>query len=555
MTQTNKTINVLLVDDDALDRRLVGLVLVKAAGLIRFNIDYAQTLAEAMEKLATPGFDIVLLDLNLPDGRGTENIQKVSSIVPNVPIVVLTGLDDEDVGLETINSGAEDYLVKGSGLEYTLIKTIRYAIARKKSEANLRETKQELEQINARLIKATDTANKMAAEAGKANVAKSQFLANMSHEIRTPMNAIIGFGEVLAEEQMADEQKGYVKLILEGARHLLQLINDILDFSKIETGRIKAETVECNIPELLANVESLMLPAARQKNLEFMVISMPDIPQTMVTDPVRLRQCLVNLVNNAVKFTENGSVKLSVQSVVKEQKPFIEFQVTDTGIGISPDKLETIFDAFTQGDGSTTRKYGGTGLGLTITKQVASLMGGDISVESQEEKGSTFTLSIPVNAEADELQKEQSLSHTQMLESGSRQEDGELNGQFSGRVLIVEDSLTNQILIKLLLEKLGFVVTIAEDGFQAVDAVNSQVFDLIFMDMQMPNMNGFDATKKLRNLGVKTPIIAMTGSVTHEDEGDCLKAGCDDYIPKPVDRSKLLKVISNHLTLVAVPSV
>ncbi len=495
MTQTdNKTINVLVVDDDALDRRLVGLVLVKAAGLIRFNIDYAQTLAEALEKLTKPGYDIVLLDLNLPDGRGNENIQKVSAVVPNVPIVVLTGLDDEDVGLEAINSGAEDYLVKGSGLKYTLIKTIRYAIARKKSEANLRETKQELEQINAKLIKATDTANKMAAEADKANVAKSQFLANMSHEIRTPMNAIIGFGEVLYEEQISDIQQGYVKLILDSARYLLQLINDILDFSKIETGRIKAEKMECDISELLANVESLMLPSAKQKNLEFMIISMPDIPQIIITDPVRLRQCLVNLVNNAIKFTESGSIKLSVQSVVKEQKPFMEFQVADTGIGIHPEKLETIFNAFTQGDGSTTRKYGGTGLGLTITKQIANLIGGDISVTSQEGKGSTFTLSVPISTVAGEQKKNQH-SDIRSAISDSGQESTEFHGRFSGKVLIVEDSLTNQMLIKLLLEKLGFVATIAEDGFQAVDALNGQSFNMIFMDMQMPNMNGFDATK------------------------------------------------------------
>ncbi len=544
MTQTdNKTINVLVVDDDALDRRLVGLVLVKAAGLIRFNIDYAQTLAEALEKLTKPGYDIVLLDLNLPDGRGNENIRKVSAVVPNVPIVVLTGLDDEDVGLEAINSGAEDYLVKGSGLEYTLIKTIRYAIARKKSEANLRETRQGLEQINAKLIKATDTANKMAAEADKANVAKSQFLANMSHEIRTPMNAIIGFGEVLYEEQMSDIQQGYVKLILDSARHLLQLINDILDFSKIETGRIKAEIVECSIPELLVNVESLMLPSAKQKNLEFMIISMPDVPQVIITDPVRLRQCLVNLVNNAIKFTEKGSVRLTVRTVTKEQKPFIEFHVADTGIGIHPDKLETIFNAFIQGDGSTTRKYGGTGLGLTITKQVVNLMDGDIRVESQEGKGSTFTLSIPADTPADKGQKKNNLQ--------ADEETEELNSHFSGKALIVEDSLTNQMLIKLLLEKLGFVATIAEDGFQAVDAVNGQTFDMIFMDMQMPNMNGFDATKKLRNLGIKTPIIAMTGSITREDEEKCLGIGCDDYISKPIDRGSLLKVISKRLTPVA----
>jgi CheY-like chemotaxis protein len=225
--------------------------------------------------------------------------------------------------------------------------------------------------------------------------------------------------------------------------------------------------------------------------------------------------------------------------------------VVDTGIGISPDKLDAIFDAFTQGDGSTTRKYGGTGLGLTITRQVASLLGGDISVVSQDGKGSTFTLSIPVNALSGEHGKNQPLAHTQILKN-YHQEDSELNGKFSGRVLIVEDSLTNQMLIKLLLEKLGLVVTIAEDGFQAVDAVNGQAFDLIFMDMQMPNMNGFDATKKLRNLGVKTPIIAITGSVTHEGEKKCLEVGCDDYISKPIDRSKLLQVISKHLTPVTV---
>jgi two-component system, sensor histidine kinase len=544
MSQTNKTLNVLLVDDDALDRRLVGLVLVKAAGLIRFNINYAQSLTEAMEKLAVPGFDIVLLDLNLPDSRGTETVQKVSQLVPDVPIVVLTGLDDEDAGLEAISGGAEDYLVKGSGLEYTLIKTIRYAIARKKSEANLRETKQQLELMNAKLIKATETATKMAAEADKANTAKSEFLANMSHEIRTPMNAIIGFGEVLSEESMTEEQKGYVKLILDSGKHLLGLINDILDFSKIEAGRIKAESVECNTSELLANVDSLMLPSAKQKNLELAIICTLEIPQIIVTDPIRLRQCLVNLVSNAIKFTEKGSVKLTVQPLVREQKHFIEFKVIDTGIGIPPEKLDAIFDAFTQGDGSTTRKYGGTGLGLTITRQVVNLMGGDVTVISEVGKGSTFTLTVPVNVVSD---VNQDARHSQELINESHEND-DLNGRFSGRVLVVEDSLTNQMLIKLMLEKLGFVITIAEDGFQAIDAMNGQVFDLIFMDMQMPNMNGYDATKKIRKLGIKTPIIAMTGSITHEDEKKCIESGCDEYVSKPINKSHLLKVISKYQT-------
>ncbi|MFA5292001.1 MAG: response regulator [Phycisphaerae bacterium] len=551
MSQTDNTLNVLLVDDDELDRRLVKLVLIQASDTIRFNIDSAPVLSEAMEKLKASSFDIVLLDLNLPDSRGIENVQKVSGLVPNVPIIVLTGLDDEEVGLEAIRCGAEDYLVKGSGLEYTLVRTIRYAIERKKTESSLLEAKLELEQINARLVKATATANKMAKEADKANTAKSQFLANMSHEIRTPMNAIIGFSEVLFEESLANEQKEYVRLILDSGRHLLGLVNDILDFSKIESGRTKTENIECSVPEMLTNVESVMRPAAKQKNLDFTVTCASDIPQTIITDPIRLRQCLTNLISNAIKFTENGYVKLAVGLITKEEKQFIEFQIVDTGIGIPSDRQNAIFQSFTQVDGSTTRKYGGTGLGLAITKQVVVLMGGDISFVSQEGKGSTFTFNVPVNGVTNGYQQDQNLTHTQGIKNECNQENVELENQFSGRVLVVDDNSTNQTLIKLLLEKLGFVVTIAKDGFDAVEAVNGHVFDLIFMDMQMPNMNGYDATKRLRNLGVKTPIIAITADVMEEAEEKCLEIGCDDYTAKPIDRGHLVEVISKYLTPVS----
>ncbi len=548
MTQTDNIVKVLLVDDDELDRKLVKIILSKATGAIRFEVDTAQLLAEALAKLSASSFDIVLLDLNLPDGRGIENVQKVYGCVPNVPIVMLTGLEDEEMGLETIRGGAEDYLVKGSGLEYTLVKTIRYAIGRKKTQASLIEAKQELEQTNARLVKATVTANKMAEEAEKANTAKSQFLANMSHEIRTPMNAIIGFGEVLSEESLTDTQKGYVKLMLDSGKHLLDLINDILDFSKVETGQMKAETIECNVPELLATVESLMNPVAKQKNLGFVVTCAPNTPEIIITDSAKIRQCLVNLVSNALKFTERGQVKLSAAPMTKEQKPFIEFQVVDTGIGIPSDKLDIIFNSFTQVDGSTARKYGGAGLGLTITRQLAKLMGGEVNVTSQEGKGSTFTLIVPADAANIEHREYQHFAPAQAIKNDGHQEEATLNSQFTGRVLVVEDSRTNQMLVKVVLEKLGFVVTIAEDGFQAINAVNGQAFNLIFMDMQMPNMNGFDATKKLRNLGVKTPIIAMTASVTHEGQEQCMQVGCDDYTPKPIDKAHMVRVISKYIT-------
>jgi len=526
-------VKVLLVDDDELDRRLVKMVLVQAQGTVKFAIETAATLAEATQKLSANIFDIVLQDLNLPDCRGTEIVEKVFAIVPNIAIVVLTGFDDEEAGVEAIRAGAEDYLVKGSGLEYTLVKTIRYAIERKKSKASLIEAKNELEKTNARLVQTTETAKKLAQEAEKANVAKSQFLANMSHEIRTPMNAIIGFGEVLSEESLTEVQNGYVKLILDSASRLLLILNDILDFSKIEAGRMKIENSECSLPELMANVESLMRPMAKQKELEFNVIYAPEVSDKIITDAIKLRQCLINLISNAIKFTEKGKIDFIIKQTVIENKPFINFEVTDTGIGIPVEKQAGIFEAFTQADGSTTRKYGGTGLGLAVTRQLIKMLGGFISLVSKEGQGSTFTVTIPATI-TDNGHKE------------SRKDIEEYNGKFSGRVLVVDDVPTNQAFLRGILDKLGFSVTVASDGFEALEVINKQEFDLIFMDMQMSNMNGFQTTKKLHSLGVKSPIIAMTASLMNEDEEKCIQVGCSGYLAKPIDYGRLVKAISKY---------
>jgi CheY-like chemotaxis protein/two-component sensor histidine kinase len=371
----------------------------------------------------------------------------------------------------------------------------------------------------------------------------------MSHEIRTPMNAIIGFSEVLVEEPLMEQQKGYVKMILDSSKHLLVLINDILDFSKIEAGRMKTETVKCDIRMLLANIESLMNPLAKHKQLEFKICCEDDVPNAIVTDPSKLKQCLINLVSNAIKFTEQGHIKLIARQIVKENKSFIEFEVADTGIGIPPDKQNAIFELFTQLDGSTTRKYGGTGLGLTIAKQLAHLMGGNITIESEEGKGSKFRLIVLANTTDGQQYERESFANTHAVEGDCQTHQNDSQPEFSGRVLVAEDSLTNQTLIKLLLEKLGFVVTIVQNGLEAVEAVKNQHFELIFMDMQMPEMNGYDATEKLRGLGVKTPIIAMTASIDTEDEKECLRVGCDDYVSKPIDRAYLVKVISSYLAV------
>lgn len=433
--------------------------------------------------------------------------------------------------------------------------TIGYLGTRKRAEEGLKHAKEqaekaweELEQTNLQLEDSIKRAGLLAQEAVVAGQAKSEFLANMSHEIRTPMNAIIGFSEVLAEGELTDEQRHHVAVIQESGENLLQLINDILDFTKIEAGKLDIEMVDYPLEQLLAAIESLMRPAATKKGLTFEVLQCTELPERIHTDPVRLRQCLTNLVNNAIKFTEEGHVyvNVSLQEVNDKGRPepYIRFDVEDTGIGISADKQELIFEEFMQVDGSHTRKYSGTGLGLPITKQLAYLLGGELSLTSEEGKGSVFSLTIPAGVEV----KSQPLFNKYDFANRLNEErDVPSQVKFSGRVLVAEDSLTNQMLIKLLLEKTGLQVTTAEDGKEAVDKALSQPFELIFMDIQMPNMNGYEATKILRRKGLKTVIIALTAYAMKGDDKKCIAAGCSDYMAKPIDRKQLLQIIRKYL--------
>jgi CheY-like chemotaxis protein len=295
--------------------------------------------------------------------------------------------------------------------------------------------------------------------------------------------------------------------------------------------------------ELVNSVEAMMSTMATEKGLKFKVIRTGTSPQQIQTDSTRLRQCLINLINNAIKFTEDGHVYLNVSQLEEDDgKMLIRFDIEDTGIGIPSDKQETIFDSFSQADSSTNRKFGGTGLGLTITKQLAGLLGGELSVSSEVGKGSVFTLTIPTGINAKQ-------------QLPDRCGDADLQGieanieevRFSGHVLVAEDSPTNQILIRLLLEKLGFDVTIVENGKIAVGKALAQQYDLILMDMQMPSMNGYEATGMLKEKGITTPIIALTANAMKGDEKKCIEAGCDDYLSKPLDRNKLTTKIHKLL--------
>ena len=367
----------------------------------------------------------------------------------------------------------------------------------------------------------------------------------MSHEIRTPMNAIIGFSELLASEQIPDDQREHVNLIRESGMHLLDLINDILDFSKAEAGKLDFQETVFFLPKLIETVESLMRPAAEKKGLKFEIIKCDQFPQQIKSDPNRLRQCLLNLVNNAIKFTEKGYVQVEISLEDKNNKDFIRFDVEDTGIGIPADSQEKIFESFSQVDGTACRAYGGTGLGLAITKQLAELLGGEISVKSELGKGSVFSMLIPTNVEPgfnELLETVEEDSHlSESLKNVNQME-------FSGRVLVAEDVLTNQKLIRYILEKAGFDVTMVGDGNKVVQKALSLSFDLIFMDIQMPNMNGFEATKIIREKSIQTPIIALTANAMNGDEINCINAGCSDYLSKPIDRQELIDKISQYIS-------
>ncbi len=407
---------------------------------------------------------------------------------------------------------------------------------RKQAEADLQQTNRHLEEATAR-------AREMALQAETANRAKSDFLANMSHEIRTPMNAILGFADLLSQEELNEQQRDYIHTIRESGKNLLVIINDILDFSKIESGNMNVECLECSLEEILDEIGSLLRPRAVEKELDFQILHRTALPAAIRTDSTRLKQCLTNLMANAVKFTHAGHVHLIVSLEQKAAEPFLRFAVEDTGIGIPAEKLDTIFQPFTQADGSTTR-FGGTGLGLSITRRLAQLMGGEVSVQRRPGHGSVFSLLLPVGMD---ITHQPHLGENRLREYTAA-EPPAAAPHFSGRVLIAEDSPANQKLIQAILRKVGIDPVLVENGKRAVEAAASRPFDLIFMDMQMPVMNGYEAAKSLRDRGITTPIISLTAHALKGDEEKCLNAGCSGYLSKPIDRDKLFAILAHYLS-------
>jgi PAS domain S-box-containing protein len=381
---------------------------------------------------------------------------------------------------------------------------------------------------------------KDAEELLRAQKAKELFLANISHEIRTPINGISGMATLLSKQPSPEDQATYLNAIKSAADNLKVIINDILDLASIESGKLKFESIGFSLKDVLDSLDDIFYIQAKEKGVNFTIDLGASANTILLGDPVRLNQVLINLISNALKFTHIGSIKITVVGKKIKNKILIRFNIEDTGVGIPADKLTTIFESFSQADASVTRKYGGTGLGLTIVKQLVELQHGTITVKSEENIGSTFVVSIPYSLTTSKKKMVESISSSREINSKS------VKGL---RILLVEDNDINRLYASSILKNWDCYFETAENGFVAIQKLKNQEFDIVLMDIQMPVMDGFEATKAIRNdrfKNSKVPIIAITANVTKKDMEKCLAAGMNDYIVKPFTPDDLLILLKRY---------
>lgn len=506
----------------------------------KYRFSFAGNGVEALEMLKQENdFDLILTDLNMPEMDGLTFLSNIRNLEGLYKAVVVSAYGDMDNIRTAMNLGAFDFITKPidfTDLEKTIEKTLAEVF-------EIRKGIQAREQLQ-KAIHDKEIAELERQKAEEAKKHERQFLANMSHEIRTPMNAIIGMTKLLMNISTEHRQLKYIKGIKDSAENLLAIINDILDLSKIESGKIKIEHIPFSIHETIDLVITTLKHKADEKGLNLNSKVDASVPQSVKGDPVRLYQVLMNLVGNAIKFTEQGSVDVNVITAGRSDGQIpIRFDVSDTGIGISEENISKIFEKFTQASSDTTRKFGGTGLGLTISKQLIEIQNGHITVWSRPGEGSVFSFTLPFLE----------TSETPLEKGGEIPSADILQLIKDKRVLIAEDNTFNQIVAVDSIHEIipEMVLDLAENGKEAVEKHEKNQYDLIIMDIQMPEMDGFQASQKIRKelpapLS-EVPIIAMTASVTREEVEDCFEAGMDEFVAKPFNQAELISKMSRLL--------
>ena len=530
-------LSTLVVEDDPGDYGLVRAYL-RQAGLAPGGdaeaVVWVKTLAAGIAAAGRAAPDVILLDLSLPDSAGLATVRAMRAAVPDAPIVVLTGQDEKALVVAALESGAQDYLVKGRFDHDALGRAVRHARVRSRLEQRLVQHQQHLEEMvkerTIELARALDAAQ-------AASRAKSSFLANMSHEIRTPMNGIMGMTSLLLRSTTEPKQLERLRIIDDASHQLMDVLNNVLDMARIDAGRMALEEHDFDPASLLREVSSPLAGEAKAKGLRIELDSDPALPQ-LLGDSLRIKQVLINLAANAVKFTECGTITLSACPMKSDAEGvLVEFAVSDTGIGIASEDLKRIFQVFEQADNSSTRTHGGTGLGLAISRNLVNLMGGRMEISSVPGEGSrfSFTLRLKVSAAA-----AQPAAATSAIETLS------LSGV---RVLVAEDERASQEIIRELLSMEDMEVDLAADGRQAVDLARRNRYAVILMDLHLPVMDGPEASVLIRQIPqhATTPIVAMTADVFDGIREKCLQAGMNDHLTKPFTPDQLIASITYWL--------